>query len=87
MPYFRRKRGMLVAVDTDFSIDLGFVVARVVAIMVLKAYNDKISDGAWRVSFGIGFVLPMALLVFRMRLVDSTQYQKHAMKLGAYHIY
>jgi len=73
---------MLVAVATDFAIDLGFVVAGVVAIIVLKAYHDQISDGVWRVSFGIGLVLPVILLIFRIRLVNSTQYQKYAMKIG-----
>lgn len=73
---------MLVAVSTDFAIDLGFVAAGVVAIIVLKAYHDEISDGVWRVSFGIGLVLPLILLFFRIRLVNSTQYQKHVMKIG-----
>jgi hydrogenase/urease accessory protein HupE len=71
---------MLVAVATDFAIDLGFVVAGVVALIVLAAYHEHINDGVWRVSFGLGFVLPVALLFFRLRLVNSTQYRKHALK-------
>jgi hydrogenase/urease accessory protein HupE len=76
----RRRRGMLVAVATDFSIDLGFVVAGVVAFIVPTAYHEHISDGVWRVSFGLGFVLLVCLLFFRLRLINSTQYRKHAMK-------
>lgn len=71
---------MLVAVATDFAIDLGFVIAGVVALIVLAAYHQRISVGVWRVSFGLGFVLPVVLLFFRLRLVNSTQYRKHAMK-------
>ena len=71
---------MLVAVATDFAIDLGFVVAGVVALIVLAAYHQRINDGVWRVCFGLGFVLPISLLFFRLRLVNSTQYRKHAMK-------
>jgi hypothetical protein len=71
---------MLVAVATDFAIDLGFVVAGVVVLIVLAAYHQHISDGVWRVSFGLGFVLPVVLLFFRLRLVNSTQYRKHALK-------
>ena len=79
-PYVRRKRGMLVAVATDFSIDLGFVMAGVIALIVLACYHEAVSAGVWRVSFGVGFVLPAGLLFFRLRLINSTQYRKHAMK-------
>ncbi|KAL3963474.1 hypothetical protein ACCO45_000478 [Purpureocillium lilacinum] len=76
----RRRRGILTAVATDFAIDLGFVVAGIVAIIVLVAYHNHLSDGLWRVNFGIGITLPVVLLFFRLRLVNSTQYHKHAMK-------
>jgi MFS family permease len=78
--YVRRQRGMLVAVATDFAIDLGFVVAGIIALIVLAAYHQHLSDGVWRVSFALGFVLPVGLLFFRLRLVNSTQFRKHAMK-------
>jgi hypothetical protein len=71
---------MLVAVATDFAIDFGFVMAGVIALIVLAAYDQRVSVGVWRVSFGLGFVLPLGLLFFRLRLVNSTQYRKHAMK-------
>ncbi|EXU95728.1 MFS transporter [Metarhizium robertsii] len=76
----RRRRGILTAVATDFSIDMGFVIAGIVALIVLAAYSWNVGDGVWRVSFGLGILLPVALLFFRLRLINSTQYQKHAMK-------
>ncbi|KAL1889385.1 hypothetical protein Sste5346_008952 [Sporothrix stenoceras] len=76
----RRRRGMLVAVATDFAIDFGFVIAGVVALIVLAAYHQNLNDGIWRVCFGLGFVLPVALLFFRLNRFQSTQYRKHAMK-------
>lgn len=78
--YVRRRRGILVALSTDFSIDLGFVGAGIVALIVIAAYDYKISSGVWRVCFGLGFVLPVSLFFFRIRMIDSTQYRKHAMK-------
>ncbi|GFP57077.1 glycerophosphoinositol permease 1 [Trichoderma asperellum] len=78
--FVRRRRGMLVAVATDFAIDLGFVMAGVIVLIVLAAYHQHINDGVWRVSFGLGFVLPVGLLFFRLRLINSTQYRKHAIK-------
>lgn len=79
-PYVRRRRGILVALATDFSIDLGFVAAGIVALIVLAAYNQQTSEGVWRVCFGLGFILPCTLFFFRIRMIDSTQYRKHALK-------
>lgn len=78
--YVRKRRGLLVALSTDFSIDLGFVGAGIVALIVLAAYNENVSEGVWRVCFGLGFVLPVALFFFRIRIINSTQYRKHAIK-------
>ncbi|KAM0079634.1 hypothetical protein ACKRZS_008245 [Fusarium odoratissimum] len=78
--FVRRRRGLLVTAATDFSIDLGFVMAGVVALIVLAAYHQHVGDGIWRINFGIGFVLPVALLFLRLRQFDSTQYKKHAIK-------
>lgn len=66
--------------STDFAIDLGFVVAGVVALIVLAAYNQRVTEGVWRVCFGLGIVLPCSLFFFRIRMIDSTQYRKHAIK-------
>lgn len=68
------------AVSTDFAIDLGFVIAGVVALILLAAYNQRTSEGIWRICFGLGFVLPLTLFIFRIRMVESTQYRKHAIK-------
>jgi hypothetical protein len=78
--YVRSRRGILNACATDFAIDFGFVMAGVVVLIVLAAYHQHLSDGVWRVSFGLGFILPFALLFFRLRLINSTQYRKHALK-------
>ncbi|KAF1980975.1 MFS general substrate transporter [Aulographum hederae CBS 113979] len=79
-PAVRRRRGILVAISTDFAIDFGFVIAGVVALIVLAAYHHNVSEGVWRVSFGLGFVLPVILFFFRIRMIESSQYRKHAIK-------
>ena len=53
----RRRRGFLVAMSTDFAVDLGFVAAGIVALIVLACYNQKSSVGVWRVCFGLGMVV------------------------------
>jgi MFS family permease len=78
--YVQKRRGILVALTTNFAIDVGFVIAGCVALIVLAAYNFQTPEGVWRICFGLGFVLPLFLFFFRIRMVDSTQYRKHAMK-------
>lgn len=80
-PRVRNRRGILVAISTDFSIDLGFVVAGIVALIVLAAFHQSTTtDGVWRVCFGLGIVLPLAVFGFRIRMINSTQYRRHAIK-------
>jgi MFS family permease len=78
--YVRQKRGLLVALTTCFAIDFGFVIAGCAALIVLAAYNFQTTEGVWRICLGLGFILPLFLFPFRVRMVDSTQYRKHAMK-------
>ncbi|GAB1203462.1 hypothetical protein APSETT445_002097 [Aspergillus pseudonomiae] len=52
----RKNRGFLVASTTDFAVDLGFVSAGIVALIVLACYGQETRAGVWRISFGIGFV-------------------------------
>ncbi|KAJ5344042.1 uncharacterized protein N7506_003866 [Penicillium brevicompactum] len=90
----RKRRGFLVAVTTDFAVDLGFVAAGLVALIVLACYNQRGSEGVWRVTFGLGIVaslqfsiestiwLPLSICFFRIRMINSTQYRKHAIKLN-----
>jgi Sugar phosphate permease len=76
----RKKRGMLVAVATNAAIISGFVGSSIVALIVIAAYKGQPSDGIWRICFGIGIVLPLTIFPFRLRLTDSKQYEKHALR-------
>ncbi|KAK6004804.1 hypothetical protein QM012_008666 [Aureobasidium pullulans] len=76
----QKKRGLLTAISTNCAIILGFVSSSIVSLIVLAAYHGKASDGVWRICFGIGILLPLTIFFFRMRLLDSKQYQKHAIK-------
>lgn len=59
----QRRRGILVALSTDFAIDLGFVSAGIVALIVLACYHQKPSEGVWRVCFGLGIVVGAQILM------------------------
>ncbi|KAL8401073.1 hypothetical protein RB594_001194 [Gaeumannomyces avenae] len=70
-PAMQRRRGMLMAVSTNAAVISGFVGSSIVSTAVIAAYVDMASDGIWRICFGIGAFLPLAILFFRLRLADS----------------
>ncbi|KAJ8097255.1 major facilitator superfamily domain-containing protein, partial [Lipomyces tetrasporus] len=76
----QKRRGFLVTISTNLAIVSGFVGSSIVALIVVAAYGNKASEAIWRVCFGIGIFLPLTIFFFRMRLIDSTQYQKHAIQ-------
>ena len=58
----------------------GFVCSSIVSVVVIAIYKNKPSDGIWRICFGIRAVMPLIIFFFRMRIMNSTQYQKHAIQ-------
>ncbi|PNP85045.1 hypothetical protein FNYG_01570 [Fusarium nygamai] len=76
----RKRRGMLVAVATNAAIISGFVASSIVSLIAIAAYRCVLHDGIWRICFGIGVILPLGIFFFRLRLMDSTQYKKHAIQ-------
>ncbi|KAG5986000.1 hypothetical protein E4U43_005742, partial [Claviceps pusilla] len=76
----RKRRGILSTVGTEFAINMGFIIAGAVAVGVLAAYGWRVGEGVWRICFGLGILMPVSVLFFRLRLINSTQYKRHAMK-------
>ncbi|KAK4688669.1 hypothetical protein P7C73_g1427, partial [Tremellales sp. Uapishka_1] len=76
----RRKKGFLVVSSTNVAIVSGFVASSIVSIILIAIYHNKASDGIWRIAFGIGIILPLTIFIFRMRMINSTQYAKHAVQ-------
>ncbi|KAF7593609.1 hypothetical protein BBP40_011127 [Aspergillus hancockii] len=54
----------------------------IVALIVLAYYSQEARAGVWRISFGLGFVLPLYICFFRIGMINSTQYQKHSIKFN-----
>ncbi|KAK9313982.1 major facilitator superfamily domain-containing protein [Lipomyces starkeyi] len=76
----QKRRGFLVTISTNLAIVSGFVGSSIVSLIVIAAYGNKASEGIWRVCFGIGIFLPLTIFFVRMSLLDSSQYQKHAIQ-------
>ncbi len=69
-PEVRRRRGILVAISTDFAIDLGFVISGCVALIVLACYHNRSSEGVWRICFGLGIVASILVARNFPQLID-----------------
>ncbi|KAJ7681141.1 major facilitator superfamily domain-containing protein [Mycena rosella] len=76
--YVQQHRGFLVAFSTNVAITSGFVGSSIASVVILAIAHDEARDIVWRCAFGIGIILPLTIFIFRMRLVNSTQYTKHA---------
>ncbi|KAJ5597161.1 hypothetical protein N7450_003619 [Penicillium hetheringtonii] len=76
----RDRRGFLVAMTTNTALDLGAVASGIICVTVIACYHEHNSEGIWRICFGLGFILPIAVCFFRIRMLNSTQYRKHAIK-------
>uniref|UniRef100_A0A060SZK5 ARAD1C05456p n=1 Tax=Blastobotrys adeninivorans TaxID=409370 RepID=A0A060SZK5_BLAAD len=76
----RKYRGFIIGMVCDCAIDMGFVAAGIVAIIVIAAYHENNSSGIWRITFGLGLVLPLCVFYFRLKMINTVQYRKHAMR-------
>ncbi|KAI7871536.1 major facilitator superfamily domain-containing protein [Spinellus fusiger] len=73
------KRGALFVFVTNFVIDLGYVLSAVVPVILLAIFKDNL-EPVWRLSFGLGIIPPLSVMYFRLKMADSKQYTKNAMK-------
>ena len=51
-----------------------------VFLIVLSIAGENHLPTVWRVCFGVGILLPLVVLVFRMRMLSSKLYRKGAIK-------
>ncbi|KAL0074426.1 major facilitator superfamily domain-containing protein [Phycomyces blakesleeanus] len=74
------RRGALFVFVTNFVIDLGYVISAVIPVILLAIFKDNL-EPVWRLSFGLGIIPPLSVLYFRLKMADSKQYTKNAMKV------
>lgn len=65
---------------TNAMIDLGFVVAAFVPLVLLWIFSERHLAAVWRLTLGLGAFPPFLLFFFRLKLKDSLAYQKMNMK-------
>ncbi|KAE9964949.1 hypothetical protein BLS_007970 [Venturia inaequalis] len=64
---------------TNVQIDLGFVVAALVALIVVVATGENHLRIAWRICLGIGVLPPLSLLYLRLKLQEPEAFQRESM--------
>ncbi|KAI0257608.1 MFS Git1p-like glycerophosphoinositol permease [Lactifluus subvellereus] len=74
------KRGPVFIMVTNFVLSFGGPLACSVFLIVLSIAGEDHLPTVWRVCFGIGIVLPLTVLVFRLRMLSSKLYRKGAIK-------
>lgn len=67
---------------TNFVLSFGGPLAVAVFLIVLSAAGEDHLSTVWRVCFGIGILLPITVLYFRLKMLSSKLYRKGAIKRG-----
>jgi len=75
-----KNRGPIFIMVTNFVLSFGGPLAVSVFLIVLSAAGEQHLQTVWRVCFGFGILLPLSVLVFRLRMLSSKLYRKGAIK-------
>lgn len=74
------RRGPVFIMVTNFVLSFGGPLACSVFLIVLSIAGENHLRTVWRVCFGVGILLPLTVLVFRLRMLSSKLYRKGAIK-------
>lgn len=64
---------------TNVQIDLGFVVAAIVPMIVVLITTEQHLHTAWRVCLGLGIIPPLSLLYLRLKLHEPESFRLESM--------
>ncbi|KAH8886452.1 MFS general substrate transporter [Thozetella sp. PMI_491] len=76
-PNSKSWRGFLTAISTIVAIDLGFVLAGIIPMIILSITREQHYELVWRLSAGIGIIIPLAVFVFRFFMTASKTYEQY----------
>ncbi|SPO23393.1 related to GIT1 - Glycerophosphoinositol transporter also able to mediate low-affinity phosphate transport [Ustilago trichophora] len=76
----KNRQQMYFIIATNTMIDLGFVVAALVAYILLLFFGMKHLAWVWRLTLGIGALPPLIVFFFRMGMQEPEHYRKNAIK-------
>ncbi|KAK5230513.1 glycerophosphoinositol permease [Exophiala xenobiotica] len=64
---------------TNLAIDVGFVVASLVPMIMVLIFSENHLRAAWRMCLGLGVIPPLSLLYLRIKLQEPEEYNRNKM--------
>ena len=87
-PAVRKHRGLIVGLVGCTSIDIGIVFGGILPLCILAGFGYTSTTpetetihlkAAWRVTLGLGCIIPASVFFFRYRMASSTAFKTHSM--------
>jgi len=75
-----KSRGPIFILVTNLPLSFGGPLAISIFLIVYAACSHKHYSTVWRVSFGIGCLLPLSVFYFRLKMLNSVLYRRGAIK-------
>ncbi|UZJ51151.1 hypothetical protein CBS101457_000471 [Exobasidium rhododendri] len=75
-----KRQQMYFVLATNTMIDLGFVAATLVALILYVIFGDKHLVWVWRLTLGLGAIPPLVILFFRVKMQETEHFKKGAIK-------
>lgn len=75
-----KRRGPVFILVTNLPLSFGGPLAVSVFLIVLQATGTNHLSTLWRVTFGIGCLLPLTVFYFRLKMLNSTLYRRGAIR-------
>jgi MFS family permease len=69
---------------TDFVIDLGFVFASLVPMILVLIFSENHLRVVWRIALGLGVIPPLSLLYLRVKLKEPEEFNRERMHTYPY---
>ena len=64
---------------TNFQIDMGFVLAAFVPMILVLIFTEDHLRAAWRVALGLGVIPPLSLFYLRLKLNEPEEFNRERM--------
>ena len=62
------------------QIDLGFVMANLVPMILVLIFTDNHLRVVWRLALGLGVLPPLSLFYLRLKLQEPEEFKRESMK-------
>lgn len=65
---------------TNVQIDMGFVLANLVPMVLVLIFTENHLRATWRVALALGVLPPLSLLYLRLKLNEPEEFNRETMK-------